>query len=308
MTTNIKELENTTSTSMQGGFQKVLDELIEKRTSLVKETEELKKERNELNLAANGWSSTRDELNGQTKSLVEEAQKYKELREEYNQGVSENKAKRDELNGKANKIYAEIDRLRDKYNLSKGQSLNELKKEIDRLEFKQQTNVLTIDKERQLVEKISDIKDEFNTRKKELEENEELRGLLEEAQTLRDEASKYHDKVIEYVNLAQDCHDRMVRIFKNVDRIRAEADKAHKKFVTTQGDANRIHKKFIRYQKELKDFEKIISSLKKRGKESREHRERVATRKKAEELYNQFKKGEKLGTEDLLLLQKSGFL
>jgi len=290
------------------GFQKVLEELMEKRASLLQEAEGLRKQRNELNLAANGLSSKRDELNGQTKSLVEEAQKYKELREEHNRNVSENKANRDKLNEKANKIYAKIDVLRGKYNLSKGQPLNELKKEIDRLEFKQQTNVLTVDKERQLVDKISALQDEFNGRKKELEENEELRELLEKAQALRDEASGYHEKVIEFVNLAQECHDKMVSIFKNVDKTRAEADNAHGKFILTQNDANTIHKQFIKHQKELRDFEKIIASLRKRGKETREDIERMAIRKKAEELYNQFKKGEKIGTEELLLLQKSGFL
>ena len=290
------------------GFQKVLEELMEKKASLLKETEELRTKRNELNLAANELSSKRDVLNSQTKSLVEEAQEYKVLREDYNKNVSDNKSKRDKLNEKANKIYAKIDVLRGKYNLSKGQPLNELKKEIDRLEFKQQTNVLTTDKERQLVEKISSLQDEFKRRKKELEENEELRVLLEEAQKLRDEASKFHEKVIEYVNLAQECHDNMVRIFKNVDKTRAQADEVHNKFLSTQGNANSIHKKFIRSQKELRDFEKIISSLRKRGRESREDMERVAVKKKAEELYDQFKQGAKLGTEDLLLLQKSGFL
>ena len=290
------------------GFQKVLEELMEKKASLIRNVEKLRNERNELNLASNGLSSKRDELNGRTKSLVEEAQKHKELREEYNLSVSENKAKRDKLNEKANKIYANIDVLRGKYNLSKGQPLNELKKEIDRLEFKQQTNVLTIDKERQLVDKISALQDEFNGRKKELEENEELRGLLEGAQALRDEASEFHEKVIEFVNLAQECHDKMVSIFKDVDKTRAEADNAHEKFILAQGNANTVHKKFIKHQKELRDFEKIIASLRKRGRETREDIERTAIRERAEELYEKFKQGAKIGTDDLLLLQKSGFL
>ncbi|MDY6966378.1 MAG: phosphoserine phosphatase [Halobacteriota archaeon] len=286
----------------------MLEGLIEKRDKLIKKADDLREQRDKLNAEANKWSLKRDDLNKKTKESLQEAQKFKELREEYNKKVSESKADRDQLNEKGNKIYAKIDRLREKNNLSKGPSLNELKKEIDRLEFKQQTNVLTPDKERQLVDKISAIKDEFNRKKRELEENEALRTLLEEAQALRDEASEHHEKVVEYVNLAQDYHDKMARAFKDTDKIRAEADDAHKNFISVQENADAAHRTLIRYQKEITDFEQVIGSLKRSNKGAKEHKERVKVKRKAEEIYNQFKQGEKLDTDDLLLLQRSGFL
>ena len=286
----------------------MLEELMEKKIKLVKESEKLRTKRDGLNAEASKWSSKRDGLNKQTKESLAEAQSYKELREQHNKDVSENKAKRDELNEQGNKVFAKIDELKDKYNLSKGSSLNELKKEIEVLEFKQQTNVLTTDKERQLVDKITSIKEEFRRKKKELEGNEVLKELLGEAQVLRDQASEFHEKVVSSVNLAQEHHDKMSLAFKAVDKVRAEADAAHKDFVTAQETADAAHRQFIKCQNELSDFDKVITSLKRSNRETKENKERIKVKRKAEEIYNQFKNGEKLDTEDLLLLQRSGFL
>ena len=159
-----------------------------------------------------------------------------------------------------------------------------------------------------LVDKITSIKEEFRRKKKELEGNEVLKELLGEAQVLRDQASEFHEKVVSSVNLAQEHHDKMSLAFKAVDKVRAEADAAHKDFVTAQETADAAHRQFIKCQNELSDFDKVITSLKRSNRETKENKERIKVKRKAEEIYNQFKNGEKLDTEDLLLLQRSGFL
>jgi len=67
--------------------------------------------------------------------LIDEAQELKKLRDENNATVGESKQKRDEFNEQANKVI-EIDKIRKDLNLGDGPSLKEMKKEIDRLEFK----------------------------------------------------------------------------------------------------------------------------------------------------------------------------
>ncbi len=75
-----------------------------------------------------------------------------------------------------------------------------------------------------------------------------------------------------------------------------------------QESADEQHQKYIQMEKELRDYDKIISSLKKRSKETRQSREKVDVLKRAEEVYAMFKEGQKLETDDLLLLQRSGLL
>ncbi len=287
---------------------RLLNELQDRKTDLKDKSEEYKNKRNEFNLEASKCASKRNDLNKRTKELIDEAQQLKRLRDENNEKVAQAKLKRDELNEQANKIYAEIDKIRKNLNLGDGPSLKELKREIDALEFKQQTEVLTPAKERGLVENIATLTDELKRKKHQLEGNTELKSLLENAQSLRDEALVHHNKVKEHADAAQQYHDKMIVIFKEADAIRADSDAAHKEFVKAQEAADEQHRLFIQTQKEIREINKVIIGLKRKTKESKDESIREQAKKEAEEVYNQFKLGEKLNTEDLMLLQRSGLL
>jgi len=287
---------------------RLLNELQNRKTDLKNKSEEYKEKRNEFNLEASKCAVKRNELNKKTKELIEEAQQLKKSRDENNEKVAESKLKRDEFNDQANKFYAEIDNIRKNLNLGDGPSLKDLKKQIDGLEFKQQTEVMTPAKERELVENIASLTDELKRKKHQLEGNTELKTFLEQAQTLRDEALLYHNKVKEYADAAQQNHDKMIVIFKEADAIRAESDAAHKEFVKAQEAADEQHRLFIQTQKEIREINKVIIGLKRKTKESKDESIREQAKKEAEEVYNQFKLGEKLNTEDLMLLQRSGLL
>jgi len=286
----------------------MLKELQEKKSKFLKEAEELKTNRNEWNSKASTFAKRRDELNKKTKELIEKAQEYRIKRDEFNGQVSSNKDLRNDLNDKANEVYSKVDGIRKKDSTTSGRSLNELRKEIDHMEFKQQTEVLTPEKERALVEKISEMKDEFKKKREQLEQNHELKTFLTDAQSLRDQASDFHKKVKEFADLAQEYHDKMIECFREADKTRADADAQHKEFVKAQETADEYHKQFLKLQKEVRDFDKVIVGLKKKTKAEKDTKDKVEYKKQAEDVYAQFKAGEKLNTEDLLLLQRSGLL
>ena len=152
--------------------------------------------------------------------------------------------KRDEYNEKTNDFYAQIDEIRKKHNLTGDRSIRGLRREIDHMEFKQQTEVLSPDKEKQLVEKISALRAEFKTRKEQMEKNEVLRDLLDEAQKLRDQASEYHDLVTKSAELAQEYHDKMIATFKEADQVRAAAEAAQPEIVNAQYTVD-YHKRVV---------------------------------------------------------------
>ena len=82
-----------------------------------------------------------------------------------------------------------------------------------------------------------------------------------------------------------------------------EADEMHEKFVEAQEVADQHHEDFVRVQKRLRELDK-------KEEEEREQREEKheAAREEAEEIYQQFKEGETLDTEDPMGLQKTGLL
>lgn len=290
-----------------GDEHKMLKELNDKRTDLRKTAEEHKEKRNGLNAEASNLAAKRNDLNKKTKELINEAQEFKKLRDENNVLVKENKDKRDEINANANELFAKVDVIRNANNLG-GPSIKEIRKNIDRLEFTQQTEVLSPSKERELVNKITELQKLYTAKKTQLESNIELKTLLTEAQAIRDEASEYHTKLSEYAQKAQENHDKMIKTFKEADKVRAESDAAHREFVKFQEQADEEHKKFIAAQKEIRDIDKEFRKIKKGEVVGRREPSKEELRKDAEDIMDMFKAGGKLTTENLMALQKSGML
>jgi len=218
----------------QEDVQGMLTELEDESGKLRQESLVIKDRRSQLNGEASKWADKRNELNKATEGLIDKAKQFKKLRDECNKNVAQSKKKRDECNEKSKQLYAKIDDIRKNCSLPGECSIGGLRREIDHLEFRQQTEVLSPDKEKQLVVKIAALHAEFKGRKEKLEKNEELRKLLDEAQALRDQASSYHDQVTKFAELAQECHDQMIGAFKEADQTRAEADAAQKEFLKAQ--------------------------------------------------------------------------
>jgi len=56
------------------------------------------------------------------------------------------------------------------------------------------------------------------------------------------------------------------------------------------------------------DYDKIITGLRQKARKARKKKDESVAMKEAEDIFDKFKKGEKLSTEDLMVLQKSGYL
>jgi uncharacterized coiled-coil DUF342 family protein len=283
----------------------MLNDLMEKRKKILAESEEHKNRRNELNAAASKFARERNTLNNQTREFVEEAQKNKDLRDKSNQDVLDLKAQRNDFNDKANVLFEEIEAFKKEHGTLKNRGIKELQKQIEYMEYRQQTEVFTTDKERELIEKIKQMMAQVREQEAELEQNKEMRTKVTEARDFRKLASDLHAKVTEFAELAQKHHDLMVEFYRKADKSRESADAAHKSFVEAQESADAEHKFFIACQKELRDYDKVISGLRKKTKKVKVTKEQKAVRKEAESLFKNFRAGEKLTTDDILLLQRS---
>jgi len=283
----------------------MLNDLMEKRKKILAESEEHKNRRNELNASASKFARERNTLNNQTREFVEEAQKNKDLRDKYNQDVLDLKAQRNDFNDKANVLFEEIEGFKKEHGTLKNRGIKELQKQIEHMEYRQQTEVFTTDKERELIEKIKQMMAQVREQEAELEQNKEMRTKVTDARDFRKLASDLHAKVTEFAELAQKHHDLMVESYRKADKSREAADASHKSFVESQESADSEHKFFIACQKELRDYDKVISGLRKKTKKVKVTKEQKAVRKEAESLFKNFRAGEKLTTDDILLLQRS---
>ena len=256
------------------------------------EISKVAEEREEYNKIAKEQRKIRDELNASLKENLNKAIEYRNERNEINKAVEAAKKARNDANNKIKNLEWSSGK-RDKIKIE-----NEIKK-IDKII---ETRVLDIKKENQLVKNANDLR-------KQLMDIHEDESVKSEAQELKKLSEEEHEKVIELSEKAQTAHEEMLKYFRKTDDIRTAADEAHKKFIEARKNASAKHEEFKAILSDIHVINKKLGSNKPRrrksenksssgGNKNREEKER------AEEIFEKFKQGGKVSTEEILLLQK----
>ena len=287
-------------------------DLVEKRGIISEDAEKHRKLRDELNNQTKEWKAKRDALNGQVRELVDEAGKCREERDALNQKVKETKELRDEWNQKVTALKEQLAPFR---NTERNDEKNEvpvkqLKKQLQDLEYTQQTKALGKDKENEIIKQISVLAKEIADREKTYEQNDEVKALVGQLREAKAQAEGYHRQVSEYAEQAQAAHDKMIGFYEQADKLRKEADAAQTKFVECKQAADEEHKKHIEQIKSVHQMDRDSDSKGKKNGGARGGKKRTDSdsKKEAKEIFERFKAGDKLSTEDLMALQKSGYL
>jgi uncharacterized coiled-coil DUF342 family protein len=168
--------------------------------------------------------------------------------------------------------------------------------------------VLKPEKERELIDAIADLQSEIREMEAEIEGDEEVKKLMAEATDARDKAEHYHAMVEEMAEASQREHDLMMEIYDKSDAVRKEADKAQESFIKCKIQADEEHQKHIELIRQVHDYDKMLSGIRQRETAATITDDKKMAKDEAKDIYERFKRGEKLSTEDLMTLQKSGYL
>lgn len=250
-------------------------------------------EREGFNKEAKEQRKIRDQLNADLKENLAKAIEFRDQRNEINKEVETNKKARNKVNDEIKNLEWSSGK-RDKIKIE-----NEIKK-IDKII---ETRVLDIKKENQLVKSANDLR-------KQLMEIKEDDKVKEEAAELKKQSEEYHAKVVELSEQAQEAHEQMLSYFRKTDEIRTAADEAHKLFIQARKNASAKHEEFKVVLSEIHVINKKLGTNKSRKRRSEKSNSGSPAKKnreekeKAESIFDKFKHGKKLSTEELLLLQK----
>lgn len=249
-------------------------------------------EREEFNKEAREQRKIRDELNASLKENLNKAIEFRNERNEINKEVEAAKKARNEANAKIKNL---------EWNSGKRNKVK-IENEIKKIDKIIETRVLDIKKENQLVKNANDLR-------KQLMEIHEDESVKAEADELRKKSEEEHEKVIELSEKAQAAHEEMLKYFRKTDDIRTAADEAHKKFIEARRNASEKHEEFKAILSDIHVINKKLGSNKPKRRKSdnkgssgsNKNREE---RQRAQEIFDKFKQGGKVSTEEILLLQK----
>lgn len=285
-----------------------IEEMISEKNKLQKKANELKEKRNSLHNKSKQLAEERDKLSSMIREMRNRISEHKKKRDELNERVKHAKEQRNQLNKSHNEIKKKIEKLERERSSSLGANLNVLKKQLRALENEQMTQPMSPQKEKKLIETISELHSKIKEQEDLLNKDPRLKNALQEEKILKQKAEKQHDLVEKLAARAQEEHENMMNLIKQVDTLVKKVNNIQETIVMTKIEADNVHKEFIECVDKIHELEKKITAAHQQKRKSEKAAEISSVQKEANEIFERFKRGEKLSTEDLMTLQKAGLI
>lgn len=212
-------------------------------------------QRNELNDAARAAREDRDLLNNQRREKAKEIDDQKGARDRYNDQAKEHKELRNSYQDQAKALIAERKGKAGDASRSLPLQVRKLKQELEQMAKRQETTVLSRDKERVLMETMAAKVRELRGLEAKLGEQKALSADISDTDAAIDElfakADEEHEKVVELQKKADEHHQKFVAAVKEVRTVASEADAKHKEFIAIKTKADECHNKAMELREKV---------------------------------------------------------
>jgi phosphoserine phosphatase len=203
----------------------------------------------------------RNELNDMAKILREERDMINNSRKDHKDEMAKLKKERDELVAKMrhhkeirNRFQEEAKKLIDAKRKKKGEvfknlplRVEELKADVQMLEYRQETVPMSPQEENDLIETIRTKREEYKKTKVKLEKQHEVEIDISDKDKAIDElfkkADEEHKLVQKYYDENQKKHEKYMKIVNELSVSIAEANKKHEQYKETRDEAQKAHEK-----------------------------------------------------------------
>jgi uncharacterized coiled-coil DUF342 family protein len=285
-----------------------IEDFKKKKDEFQRKANELKEKRNQLHLKSKKLADERDGLNSNIREMRNKIADHKIKRDELNERVKHAKEQRNKLNKSYSEVKKRIGKLERERSSVAGANLNELRKQLRGLENEQMTQPMSPQKEKKLIEIISDLHAKVMKQEEVLNKDPRLKKAVEEEKILKQKAEKQHELVEKLANRAQEEHEGMIGLIRQLDNLVKRVNEIQETIVMTKIEADSVHRSFIDYVDKIHDLERKISVVQEEKHKKKRATEVTTAQKEASEIFEKFKRGEKLSTEDLMALQKAGLI
>ena len=285
-----------------------LEKLTNEKDNLQEKANELKEKRNKLHTKSKQLADDRDALNSTIREMRNKISEHKKKRDELNERVRHAKEQRNQLNKSHSDIKKEMEKLERERSSSLGANLNNLRKQLRTLENEQMTQPMSPQKEKKVIEVISGIHSKIREQEDKLNKDPRLKKAIEEEKIIKQKAEKQHDLVEKLALRAQEEHEGMMNIINQLDNLVKKVNGIQETIVMTKIEADTVHKEFIDCVDKIHELERTITSTQQKKRKTEKAAETTTAIKEADEIFERFKRGEKLSTSDLMALQKAGLI
>jgi phosphoserine phosphatase len=255
------------------------------------------------------YKSIRDEHNKEVRALIESVKAEREERDRINAEISEAKERRTALHTQLKSVYEEIRELRSNIVGSPSTDQRRMMRRVEELEWRQQTEQLSIDEERSIVDEIAKIEAHLVKIGQEKEKQDRISELRRLARKLKREATEEHHRVIELSEQSQIHHQEVVRIRPQLEEHKKAADTAHQNFVEWLKKVKTGESKLKELRAQIDEFQGKIRKVTIEKRELSEHEKKTQQkeqqRERVDAAVEKLQSGQRLTFDEFILAQRS---
>jgi phosphoserine phosphatase len=265
--------------------------------------EEIKRKKKILDNYAHEYIIKRDNLNMEFKKIKSEANNLREKRNKLNAEIQSIKNVCEEMKSNRLKKMDLLNSLKRKMNIANlkvpMRSYFSLNDEVEKIDWKIQTESHSLTEERKLIDQIKTLKLELKIYQNIYSLKDKLAKLENEITDLKKGIFHHKEKIVKLAEKSQIVHKKMIDKFRESRELKVKADEAHQKYIKYYAEAKILHSEYV---ESLAQFNSLYRDIKESEKKSKE-KEKIALLKQFEvEALNKLNRGEKISFEEFKLL------
>jgi uncharacterized coiled-coil DUF342 family protein len=249
----------------------------------------------------------RDKLNGRVKNLRDEVLELRSQRDELNNKVKELKQQRNEMTARIHERLEETKKLGEESKaLAKRKPPRKhevLQKEVESIDWTIQTTSLTLQEDKELVEKVKQLETQLAIYRKLEQLAKRISQSRAETKTMKSESELLHRQLTENAQKSQETHRKMLEKIEETKTLKKEADSMHKEFLQVKERTRPLQEEVRLVVNQIRQLKgEIRMEVQRETKESQDALRETLERQAKEKL----KRGEKLSWEEFQLLAEKG--
>lgn len=284
--------------------------------NLMNELNSLKSEVKDLRIKLNNLDRKKEDLFREKRKIgsdiysrIKNAQDNKHKRDSLTGVVKNTKLTKEEMESRVNVLDAEITKLKEEKRkmlekLGVGDPMM-LKRSIKALEFKIETEGLTFEKEKEMMKVLSKMKKQFEGTKSINDVSRQLDNKFAEIRDLRQQLDMTKKIVQHSAKESQKHHVELIESSKEIDELKNKEADFEDKIGAIKAEMHSITEDLDKRNVKMDELRKTLHENNVQLKEDVDKANQEILRHKDEEVQEKLKKGKKLTTEDLLILQRT---
>jgi phosphoserine phosphatase len=211
--------------------------------------------RNELNDLAKMLREERDMINNSHKDIKENMELLKQERNDLVTKMKYHKKIRNQLQAQAKELIKARQKKQGEVFKNLPLRVEELKADVQMLEYRQETVPMSSNEENELIDKIREKKMEYDHIMKKMKDQQTIQIDISDKDNAIDElfkkADEEHEKVQKYYDESQKKHDEYVKMVHELSISIAEANKKHEQYIETRNEAQSNHEKAMEMRSKI---------------------------------------------------------